>query len=562
MDTKSKKQLGFLLKLFFCVVAVGAAHAISVATVAASPAIVTQNGPLKGIETPTTHEYLGIPYAVPPVGSLRWMPPLPHGRWQGVLQATQFGNFCTQPDGFGGTFGSEDCLTLNVYTPSEKKNQNKHHGLPVMVWIHGGALVTGGGGFYDPTRIVEQGGVIVVTINYRLGLLGFFAHPAIDAEGHLNGNYGLMDQQLALRWVQRNIAAFGGDSHRVTIFGESAGGQSVYSHLASPTAAGLFQRAIAESGAYAEFQNYWDPISIVPLAQAATIGTTLVPSGTALAASSGVGCASQTASCLRSVAAPNLVLAEPSTLYPFVDGTILTQTLTAAFAGGQFNRVPIISGGNHDEWRLFVAEQYDATGHPLASEADYEAAVDALWGGFGPSFGPFIFTVLYPLVNYPITPPIPGDPSPSPGIALGASGTDGIFACPERNSVALLSTYVPTYAYEFNDENAYLVFDLFPPPFPPITFPLGTAHFTEVPYLFDTFSTPSMFSPAQQLLSESMISYWTTFAATGDPNSAGQPVWTPYSPATDEFQSLVPPMPTVEATFDSDHQCSSFWSAF
>ena len=554
------RGLSLRAQVLLCLVTVVALHASLLSTADASPAIVTKSGPLKGIQTPTTNEYLGIPYAVPPVGNLRWTPPQPFGKWHGVFQATQFGNFCTQPES-GSTFGSEDCLTLNVYTPREKKNQNKHHGLPVMVWIHGGSLVTGGGGFYDPTRMVEQGGVIVVTINYRLGLLGFFAHKAIDEECHLKGNYGLMDQQLALRWVKRNIGAFGGDSKRVTIFGESAGGQSVYSDLASPTAAGLFQRAISESGSYIQFQDYWAPISIVPLAQAETIGTSLVPSGTELANS--VGCTSQTAQCLRDVPASTLVLAEPAIIYPFVDGKILKRSPTAAFASGQFNRVPVISGGNHDEYRLFVAEQYDATGHPLVTEADYEAAVGTLWGGFGATFVTEIFSVVYPLANYPIVPSIPGDPSPSPGIALGASGTDGIFACPERNGVALLSAWVPTYAYEFNDEDAYLVFSEFPsPPFPPITFPLGTAHFTEVPYLFDVFSTPSNFTPEQQQLSESMISYWTRFAATGNPNSAGQPVWARYSSATDEFQSLVPPTPTVEATFDSEHFCSSFWNKF
>lgn len=515
----------------------------------AAPAIVTDTGPLKGLHTATTNEYLGIPYTVPPVGNLRWMPPKPHGKWQGVFQATQFGNFCVQPDGAGGTFGSEDCLTLNVYTPSQRKNQNKHHGLPVMVWIHGGGLVTGGGGFYDPTRIIEQSGVIVVTINYRLGFLGFFAHPAIDAEGHLNGNYGLMDQQLALSWVQRNIAAFGGDPSLVTIFGESAGGQSVYANLASPTAAGLFSRAIAESGAYAEFQDYYN--FIVPLAQGETLGTVLVPPGTTIATN--VGCGSQTTLCLRAVAAATLVEQEPSSqvVYPFVDGTILTQTPTAAFASGEFNEVPVITGGNHDEYRLFVASQYDATGHPLVTATDYLNATTAL---FGPVLGPFLATVLYPLPLYP-----------SPGVALGASGTDGIFACSERNSVQLLSTHLPnsTFAYEFNDENAYLVFDLFPsPPFPPISFPLGSAHFTEVPYLFDVFSTPSVFTPDQQQLSQTMIGYWTTFAANGDPNSAGQPTWSPYSSATDEFQSLVPPTPTVEADFDAEHLCSFFWNTF
>jgi para-nitrobenzyl esterase len=349
--------------------------------------------------------------------------------------AIQFGNFCSQPG-----FGSEDCLYLNVYTPRHKKKQNEHHGLPVMVWIHGGALVTGGG-FYDPTRIVEQSGVIVVTINYRLGLFGFFAHPAIDAEGHLDGNYGLMDQQLALKWVQDNIAAFGGDPERrnangknvgkeseraeeVTIFGESAGGQGVYSNLASPTAAGLFQRAISESGSYAEFQDYFH--SIVPLAQAETSGTALVRAGTTIAAS--VGCSSQTAACLRGVPASTLVGAAPGTLYPFVDGTILTQTPGAAFASGQFNQVPVISGGNHDEWRLYVARQYDATGHPLVTLADYQNATVAL---FGSTLAPILYTSVYPFAAYP-----------NPGEALGASGTDDIFACPERNGVRLRSRRV------------------------------------------------------------------------------------------------------------------------
>lgn len=532
----------------FCFIFAGifAVLAYSPRTAFAARAIVTDQGPLKGLAVPGENEYLGIPYARPPVGSLRWRPPQPPARFKGVFQAIRFGNSCTQPDSSGVTFGSEDCLTLNIYTPDEKQNQNKHLGLPVMVWIHGGSLVTGGGSFYDPARIVKQSGVIVVTINYRLGFLGFFAHPAIDAEGHLNGNYGLMDQQMALKWVQRNIKAFGGDSSRVTIFGESAGGQSVYANLASPTAAGLFSRAIAESGAYTEFQDSYD--FIVPLAQGETVGTPLVPAGTTIAAN--VGCASQTAKCLRGVLASALIKQEPSIIYPFVDGAILAQTPSAAFASGDFNRVPVITGGNHDEWRLFVAAQYDATGHPLVTQTDYQNATVALWGL---SLGPILYTVVYPLAKYP-----------SPGVALGTSGTDGIFACPERNSVLLLSAYTPTYAYEFNDENAYLVFDLFPSTPHPITFPLGTAHFTEVPYLFDVFSTHSAFTARQQQLSKTMIGYWTQFAKTGNPNSGGAPKWPLYRGAGAKFESLIAPKPTTESdsSFDADHKCSSFWDTF
>jgi para-nitrobenzyl esterase len=414
-----------------------------------------------------------------------------------------------------------------------------------MVWIHGGGLVTGNSFFYKPSPLALSGNLIEVNVNYRLGYLGFFAHPAIDAEGHTNGNYGLMDQQFALKWIQRNIAAFGGDPNQVTIFGESAGGQSVYSNLASPSAAGLFQRAISESGAYGEFQDYYD--FIVPLAQGETSGTTLVPSGSSIAASA--GCTSQTVQCLRGLPASALALAEPGTLYPFIDGTILTQTPAAAFTSGQFNQVPIISGGNHDEWRIFVARQYDFTGHPLVTEADYENATDAL---FGSTLGSSLDTVLYPLAAYP-----------NPGVALGASGTDGIFACPERNAVRLLSKFVPkTYAYEFNDENAP---DFFDPGPPLLTFSLGAYHFAEVQYLFDLnlrFAGFDPFTPDQKQLSNTMIGYWTHFAKTGDPNFTGAPTWSPYDLGSDQFQSLIPPTPAAESTFDSDHKCSAFWNTF
>jgi para-nitrobenzyl esterase len=422
----------------------------------------------------------------------------------------------------------------------------------VMVWIHGGGLVTGGSFIYDPTPLVLSGNLIVVTINYRLGFLGFLAHPAIDAEGHTNGDYGIMDQQFALSWVQRNIAAFGGDPNRVTIFGESAGGQSVYSNIASPTATGLFQQAISESGSYVQFQDYFD--FIVPLAQAETIGTPLVPPGTSVATS--VGCASpnQTAECLRAVPASTLVLAEPGTIYPFVDGTILTQRPSTAFASGQFNRVPLISGGNHDEWRLFVAEQYDFQGSPL-TDADYPAAVATLLlRTVADPFVQFLVNVAYPLSNYPPPPGVVSAP-----LALGALGTDDIFACPERNGVRLVSQYVTTYTYEFNDENAPNLFN------PPATFPLGTYHSAELQYLFnldERFAGFNPFTPDQQQLSDTMIGYWTHFAATGDPNFTGAPVWSPYSAVTDQFQSLVPPTPVAESTYDADHKCSLLWNTF
>ena len=515
---------------------------------AKTAAIVTESGPLRGKTTPITNQYLGIPYAAPPVGQLRWTPPQPFGKWHGVLQATRLGNVCVQPNNVGGTLGSEDCLSLNIYIPRRKTDRKKQNGLPVMVWIHGGSLVSGAGGFYDPTPLVRTGNVIVVTINYRLGVLGFFAHPALDAEGHLNANYGLMDQQFALGWVQRNIANFGGNPNLVTIFGESGGGLSIYSNLASPTAAGLFHRAIAESGAYASFYSGSLLQFIVPLTVGESTGTMLVPSGTALAASA--GCSSQTAQCLRDVSASTLVQAQAAGLYPFVDGTVLTQTPGAAIAGGEFNRVPVISGTNHDEYRLFVASQYDYAGQPLI-DPNYQAAVAALFQR--PVDDPgvvFLANDAYPLSNYS---PAPPGFQRAP-LALGALGTDLIFACSARNADISLSQSVPTFAYEFNDENAPLILGLLP-----ASFPLGAYHASEVQYLFNILGTPATFSADQQQLSNRMIRYWTQFASTGDPNSAGAPVWSAYTATTDEFQSLISPMPAVESNFDKTHQCSTLW---
>jgi para-nitrobenzyl esterase len=552
---KANKRLdhcGFTSRVLFGAAAIGVFTLISLATASADnsshrPIAFTESGLVIGSTTDGGNQFLGIPYAAPPVGALRWTAPKRYGFFPGfVLQATQFGSACTQPGGIG----SENCLFLNVFTPPVKSDDGwrdrdrdrDRHGLPVMFWIHGGGLINGSSTPYNPELLVKKD-VIVVTFNYRLGFLGFFAQSAIDGEGHLNGNYGLMDQQFALGWVRRNIARFGGDPDRVTIFGESAGGQSVYAQLASPLASGMFRGAISESGSYAEFQDYF--FNVVTVAQAETTGSPSVPSGAAIAES--VGCTSQTASCLRAVPASTMVAAEPFPLYPFVDGTLLTQTIGAAFASGEFNQVPVIAGTNHDEYRLFVALDYDLVGNPILTSAEYDTAVQALWGT---TLAPPVLA-LYPFAAYPIG-----------GEALGASGTDGVFSCPARNVDQALSKVVPTYTYEFNDENA-----------PPaqsafgglLTFPLGAYHSAELQYLFpgiDVFGLPTTLSSQQIQLSDAMVSYWTQFAKTGDPNSSGEPLWSPYSESTDEFQSLIPPAPAVESNFDSSHQCSTFWDTF
>src|SRR5215469_802584 len=272
------------------------------------PVTGTDNGPVRGLAVGAVNEFLGIPYAAPPVGALRWQPPQPAASWSGVRDATRFGPHCPQgATPFGQASTSEDCLYLNVFTPSHK--QAGSH-FPVMVWIHGGALITGESNDYDPSALVADG-VTVVTINYRLGALGFLAHPALaDANGQ-SGDYGLMDQQAALRWVQRNIASFGGNPGNVTIFGESAGGLSTLSQVASPQAKGLFERAIVESGSYNLTQ------APLPDAEAA---------GEAFAASA--GCASQTAACLRSLPVSTILASENIAGYtPNINTEVLPETL-------------------------------------------------------------------------------------------------------------------------------------------------------------------------------------------------------------------------------------------
>jgi len=482
--------------------------------------ISTESGPVRGSRTGAVEEYLGIPYAAAPVGELRWLPPEPHGPWQGVLDAFDFGSECTQPGSSPGVIvGSEDCLFLNVYRPRRRPQAP----LPVMVWIHGGALTILSGAFDVPPALLEGDDVIVVSINYRLGVLGFFAHPSLDAEGHLNANYGLMDQQMALRWVRRNIAAFGGDPDRITIFGTSAGALSVYSQLASPIAAGLFDRAIAQSGSYEGLVSYETSIVSISEAQAAGV-----------AFANQLGCS--TAACLRALPADRLVAAEPSNTYPILDGAVLTQTPGAAFASGQFNRMPVIAGTSHDDYRFVVAIDYDFGPGPL-TPAEYPGAVARMLAL--PPEDPFVSTVLeqYPLSHYDGSAPI----------ALGAAGTDRVFACPALSADESLAQSVPTYAYEFNDEHAPSFFDR------PVSFPLGAYHSSETLYLLNTH----LLNAEQLELSRAWIRYWTTFAATGDPNAPGSPVW-PLFGAAQEMQSMKPPAPVTESGFATDHMCS-FW---
>ncbi len=483
------------------------------------PIVLTADGLVQGKMAGGADEYLGVPYAAPPVGALRWQPPQPAAPWRGVRQATSFAPHCPQPpSAFGVASTSEDCLYLNVYAPGGGSDRN----LPVMVWVHGGSLLVGESDDYNPAALVRQG-VIVVTINYRLGALGFLADAALASHpGGPSGNYGLEDQQAALRWVQRNIRGFGGDPRDVTLFGESAGGLSTLAQLVSPGAHGLFQRAIIESGTYDLTQQ--------PLATAETAGA-------AFAAK--VGCASNTAACLRSLPVSTIVDNEDFSGYtPNLDGAVLPQSIGTALASGQFSHVPVIIGTNHDEWRLFVAmAQLD--GGPPVTAANYQAMIASTLGV--PAAAAAVIAAEYPLASYS-----------SPSVALGAVGTDAIFACPALTAEDSLSQYTPTYAYEFNDENApelYLA---------PVGFPYGAAHESELQYLFalSNVAFPATLSAAQQRLAGSMKGYWTNLAKTGIP--AVQ--WPQFTGTDQQMLSLVSPRPQVETDYASEHHCA-FWAA-
>jgi para-nitrobenzyl esterase len=507
-----------------------AALASGLAAAAKAQGVVpTGDGPVRGTETPAMKEYLGIPYAAAPVGDLRWRPPQPHAGWRTPLDATSFGNHCPQPASpFGRASTTEDCLFLNVFTPNDGPGKGHTKRLPVMFWIHGGGLVVGESDDYDPTRLVEQGRV-VVTFNYRLGYLGFLAHPSLTAEGGgASGNYGLMDQQAALRWVQRNIAKFGGDPEDVTIFGESAGGLSVHSQLVSPLAAGLFDRAIVQSGAYT--------LGLPSLAAAERQGEGVAHD---------LACSDGSLACLRAVPPSSILAIQPvqaGAINPDVDGRVLPLSIQDAFASGQFNRVPVTEGSNHDEFSIFAALYIEFEFGEIPTSF-YPIVLNILLPQIGVHASPADVLAQYPIATYN-----------NVFLAVTALATDAVFACPARRAAQSLSQYVPTYEYEFNDPNA-------PQPFldREPSFPLRAFHASELRYLFDPppgFDVP--LTADQQKLADAMVSYWTQFAATADPNSARTPEWPPYTTASDRMISLEPPTPQVIGDFATDHHCA-FW---
>ena len=536
--TKTYRDLASIC-VRWLVIGLMAGSAILLNTAAAKPLIETKQGFVRGFEEASVRRFLGIPYAAPPVGDLRWKPPQPHSSWSGVLDAEKFGSHCAQiAHVVGESSNSEDCLFLNVYVPNESDDEQDEPGdaqvqrntdLParaVMVWIHGGAFTAGESYDFDASRLAKMGGVIVVTINYRLGVFGFLAHWALRSSNNASGNYGILDQQFALEWVQQNISAFGGDPDNVTIFGQSAGGLSVLVSLASPGAAGLFHKAIVQSGAYE---------LVLPSLDAGE------SQGTAFARN--IGCSDQTASCLRALTVQQ-ILDNPIFPSPVVDGFVLPVSLQIAAAYGLFNRVPVINGSNHDEARFMVA--MNELAGQVVTAAQYPAALAA---AFGPEAGSRV-REQYPLSSYT-----------NADEALAAIQTDSSFACPARLADQALWRFVPVFAYEFNDEDAPEIF------LAPVSYPYGAAHGSELQYFFPAEDLthlpgrPEKLGARQRKLSEMMMRYWTQFAKKGDPNGSLTPHWAKYELSLDKFQSLAPGSIAPKSDFAASHRCA-FWAMF
>ncbi len=438
------------------------------------------------------HVFKGLPYAAPPVGPARWTPPKAPPRWTGVRDATRFGAACVQPlSGPGNIYAdnpaamSEDCLSLNVWAPSDARNA------PVMVWIHGGALTSGvsSEAVYDGAKLAARG-IVIVSINYRLGVLGYLAHPALSAESPLgvSGNYGLLDQIEALRWIKRNIAAFGGDPSNVTIAGESAGGLSVMYLMAAPAARGLFSKAIAES-AY---------MISTPSLRARKFGETPAEeSGVALAAK----LHATDIAALRAMDAEALTKAAGAAGFvPFgvVDGKVLPDQLVGIFDKGEQAPVPLLAGFNSGEIRSlrFLAPP------PPALASTYEKAIRNRYGDLADAY-----LKLYPSADVPES--------------ILAATRDAIYGWTAERLVRKQATIgQPSYLYLF--DHGFPAAD---------NAGLHGFHASEVPYVFGALDrTPPYWPKApptavEAKLSDAMVGYWSSFVRTGTPSAVGQPDW-------------------------------------
>ncbi len=461
------------------------------------------------------HVFKGIPFAAPPVGDLRWRPPQPAASWDGVRECFEFGNASAQKpspltESFPGmkldAATSEDCLYLNIWAPAEASDEPR----PVMVWIHGGGYEMGAGsqGLYNGANLARKG-VVVVTINYRLGGLGYLAHPALSRESAkgVSGNYGVLDQIQSLKWVQENIKAFGGDPNRVTIFGESAGGGSVFALLCSPLAKGLFHRAISESGPALNWSHLGDSNFGYPAAE---------KDGAEMVANLGIDDGENAAAALRALDVDSLLEMtaneeRPATIdfrtailrmAPIVDGWVIPDDPMTIFKQGKQNDVPLIIGCNRDEATMFTM----TTRLPTTPEA-FTESITSQFDAHAEAFN-----AVYPVTD-----------RKSIRKAVNALFGDLVFVAPAR-FVARNMGNVPSQAYLYH-------FNKVPPGTSGMM--LGAHHGAEIPYVFGQMDLAPKITDDDLRTTETMMDYWVHFAATGNPNRKGLPAWPAYDAESD-----------------------------
>ena len=475
--------------LWLAAVAVGSALCAETATPAP---VKVEGGLVQGVAAEGLAVYMGLPFAAPPVGELRWRPPQPAAKWTGVRNADQYAAGCLPSMGDPPPSGaSEDCLYLNVWTPAKSAGDR----LPVLVWIYGGGFNAGSTSVpvHDGARLARRG-VVLVSISYRVGILGFLAHPELSAESphHVSGNYGLLDMVAGLQWIERNIAAFGGDPHRVTIFGESAGGIAVSMLCASPLAKGLFHGAISQSG------GSFGPVSKSPspgenmrsLADAEVSGTEMARSAGAVSLKE-----------MRALPAEKVIEAGRrlrGMAWPITDGWVIPDDQYRLYEAGRFNDTPILVGYNSDEGLSFTR---------VRTSEEHIAGVRARYGPFADRL----------LEAYPTA----ADRIPKTARDLAR---DSAFGWHTWSWARLQSSRGKGKAFLY-------YFDQHPeraPGTPEADH--GAPHGVDVPYVFGNLdATGKPVTPDDQRISDAMATYWTNFAKRGDPNGAGQPAWPAFS---------------------------------
>jgi para-nitrobenzyl esterase len=484
--------------------------------------VMTDKGVVRGTAEDGVITFKGIPFAAPPTGDNRFKAPQPAAAWTETLVASEPGGICPQISPSTRAFaGEEDCLYLNVFAPDPMPEEP----VPVMVWIHGGAYVFGSGAdaSYDGSHLVKRGDVVIVTLNYRLGALGFLAHEELSSadESTTSGNYGLLDQRAAMQWVKDNIAGFGGDDENITIFGESAGGRSVCWHLATPGSQGLFHRAIVESG-YCMKQTY-------PRAGAEAQGERFA---TALDCTD----AAEVVSCMRDKTAEEIVMAAQSmgtpspggifyqdrsggfAFEPTIDGVHITDQLPTLLAGDGVADVPVLQGANTDEGILFhLAVLGNVT--PVMTEDEYLAALATRYGEDNAD----AIIEQYPAADF----------DDDPNLAIAEASGDGVFLCPARETAKLLAERASgdTYLYNFG-----VALDVIPavPALAGLVF-----HSAELPFVWGNAYALGMVPEDAQDTADALQDYLLAFARTGDPNNASAPAeWPAYSAAEDTLLSF------------------------